>query len=801
MEERTQQLLEYGKILHQLAELAASPRGRRLCEELLPETEEIAVTEHLQETTDAVQILLQKSTPPLQGIHDVAPFLQRARSGSSMACGQLMKIAGLLRAVARVHSFTTEEEALNNGYAALMRALTPLPQLEKRLSSAIIGEEEIADSASPELGRIRHQIRKQQEQVRVILERLMRTHSKSLQEQLITQRGSRYVLPVKDSQRQAFPGIVHDTSGSGQTLFIEPLEVIEANNKIRELEAAEREEIERILERLSEETVAVADDILLNCDLLARIDFITAKARLSLQHKAHPPRINTEGQIHLLRARHPLLDPKKAVPISLDLGGSHQTLLITGPNTGGKTVALKTCGLLSLMAQSGLHIPASEHSSLCIFREIMADIGDEQSIEQSLSTFSSHMTRLIQMTAHAAPGCLILSDELGSGTDPLEGAALAKSVLEAWRERGALTLATTHYRELKLYALGTEGVENACVELDPETLRPTYRILMGAVGTSHAFSISRRLGLSDAIINRAQSYLSESDTRMEEILRELTQARQEAEIEQELAREARQEADRLKEEADSLVRDLKTRKREILDEARREAREQYAEGLQEADALLRELKKARELGLAGSAGWDDRRRRMGESLHTLEKEIGSDTLARLHEAVDDGELKLEVGETYFAPTLGLTGKLVSLPDSKGQCKLAAGTLQVNVAAATLQSADKKPKEEKGGLEDKSAFYRQKQGGRGKSGASSGAALPLELMLLGETTMDAIQHLDKYIDQVQCVGIHEIRIVHGKGTGALRKAVQQFLKRDKRVKEYRLAGYGEGDSGVTIATLK
>lgn len=821
MRQRTLEILEYPKIIESLEQLTASALGRSLCQALEPAVNWEQIQEQMAETTDAVSVLLQKGEPPLQGLHTISPGLKRARTGSSLNALQLSQIASFLGAVRRVRSFapTADRPALDprdgghdgqqasaqNRFAQKMLALKPCEALERLLNRSLLGEE-VLDTASPELAAIRRKLRQAQEKVRAILETLVKNQGQALQDQLVTLRGSRYVLPVKESHRGQIPGLVHDRSGTGQTLFIEPLQVVEANNKIRELEADEREEIRQILQALTEAVVAQRDLLLENEAGLAQIDFLTAKARLALRQKAQPPRLNQDGRIRLVEARHPLLDPQKAVPISLHWGDQASTLLITGPNTGGKTVALKTVGLLTLMAQSGLHIPASEATDLSVFEEIYVDLGDEQSIEQNLSTFSSHMKNLVDMTEQARPGCLILSDEMGSGTDPLEGAALAITLLEDWRTKGARILATTHYRELKLYALSTEGVENACCELDPQTFKPTYRILMGAVGTSHAFAISKRLGLPEHLITAAQQRLQQQDVDFEALLAELTHQRLELTKTLEAAEQERALLAQTRADLAAQKQVLETKRADWVAKIREEVRSQYAEGVAEMDHWLKSLKSlVQEEQSKALQAWTDKRRKLGEAYHQVEAEIGRSTLQAL-QSTDSGDptVSLIVGETYTATALGLTGRLVTLPDAKGQCKLSTGTLQVNVPAATLTRAAEQTEPKAQNLKDKSAFYREKarsrRGGR-TAPTMATAQLPLELMLLGQTTLDALQHLDQHLDQAQMVGIHEVRIVHGKGTGALRKAIHQALKRDKRVDSFRLAGYGEGDTGVTIATLK
>lgn len=804
MDERSLQRLEYPKIIEILTDLARSPLGRAVCTDLKPISDLETVRILQQETTDGVQVLLQKGEPPLAGLHPVRSMIQRCRTGASMSCEQLAQVSSFLGAIQRVHQFApaADSETAPNLFAERMRALQPCPALEKRLKQAILGPDEVADAASPELARIRRSLRQAQDRVRQILEGMLRKQGEHLQEQWITMRGSRFVLPVKDSHRTAVQGIVHDTSASGQTVFIEPFEVIEANNRIRELESEEREEILRILQVLTDEVMQQADCLLFNAEELAQIDCINAKARLSILQQAQPPHLNAKGRIRLQQARHPLLDPKRAVPISLALGTDFEILLITGPNTGGKTVALKTCGLLTLMAMSGLHVPASESTELSVFDSILVDMGDDQSIAESLSTFSAHMKRLIEMTEAAGPGCLMLADELGSGTDPLEGAALAQTILTEWRERGARVLATTHYRELKLFALETEGVENACCELDAVTFRPTYRILMGAVGTSHAFEISKSLGLDSRLIAQAQGLLSQQDRRMEGILQRLTQTQRQLDEKLESVVQVQEETKQMQSRIAEQERLLQEQKQKWTAKIREEVRSQYADGIREMEQLLQELEGARaDWEVEKRRSFSERRRKVGEAFHQVEAEIGASTLEALRAGA--GGQDLQVGGQYEASGLGLIGKLISLPDAKGMCKLSTGTLTVQVPQQTLVPASSEREQKPKSLREQSEFYRSRKKERGGSTVtvSGGRGLPLELYLLGQTRADALLALDQHIDQAQVVGVHEIRIVHGKGTGALRQAVHQALKRDARVLEYRLAAYGEGDSGVTIARLK
>lgn len=809
MEQHTLNVLEFDKIIEQLTELAGSELGRQRCAQLRCSSDLEEAMSWQQQTTSAVRLLLKKGLPAFSGLTSLAPFLERSKTGTSLTTAQLLRVARFLRNIRLLYAFVSEEEAAEELLPRLMRNLRPLDKLEKKLSEAILGEEEVSDQASPELAHIRHSIRKAQAAVRRILEQLMQRHANDLQEQLITLRGTRYVLPVKESHRSSLPGIVHDSSGSGQTLFIEPLEVVEANNKIREWQLKEREEIERILLRLSQDCLQEKESLLWNEELAASIDFIFSKGRLSLQQKANPIRLNQEGRLRLLQARHPLLDPAKVVPQSFALGGSCRSLLITGPNTGGKTVALKTCGLLSLMAAAGLHIPAGEGSELAIFDRILVDIGDEQSLEANLSTFSSHMKQLIHMCEQASPSTLILSDELGSGTDPLEGAALARAILDHWKQAGAVTMATTHYREIKKYALTEEGVENACCELDPVTLRPTYRLLMGAVGVSHAFSISERLGLAEDIVAKAKSLISTDDQAFERLMEELTQSKMAAETALEQAQKDSQEAKEALQKARRLEEELQSKKQTWLEKAREEAKHRYENGLKEMEQLLKQLEQlAEEEERKKLAKIRKQKQQLAADLHGIQQEIARDSLADLYKGEE--VIQLQVGQRVYVPAMQVEAVVVNLPDAKGLCKIASGNIQLQVPAVSLRPLKEKPQEkQRSSLSTKASYYQQRQKSRGGSAtgrqqgaaAVAGNALPLELYLLGETTADAVVRLDKHIDHAQRNHLKEIRIIHGKGTGALRKAVQDFLKKDSRIASFQLAAYGEGDSGVTVAQLK
>ena len=801
MEQRSLKTLEFDKIIHQLAALAQSEPGRRLCAALAPADDLAAVERRQEETDDAVKVILEKGLLPLGGISDIRPAVTRAVSDARLTCPELLHISALLRAVDRLRQHLPQDAPPLRVLEQLISQMEPATGLASRIDEAIAGEDALHDQASPQLMSLRRRIRMAQNEVKESLDRIVRSHARALQEQLVTLRGDRYVVPVKATNRGEIPGLVHDTSSSGATLFVEPLPVVALNNKIRELMGLEREEIDRILLALSGQVAALADLLLVDLELSARVDSIMARGRLAVEMKAMRPRLNHEGRIRLLDARHPLIPRDRVVPIYFELGIRFRTLVITGPNTGGKTVALKTCGLLCLMAMAGLQIPARDGSEVSFFQQVLADIGDEQSIEQDLSTFSSHMHHLVQISQQAGPGTLVLTDELGSGTDPSEGAALAIAILDHLRRRGCLTVATTHYKELKGYALQTADVENACCEFDTDTLQPTYRLLIGVPGVSNAFAISSRLGLDEDIISQARALLSEEGLRFEDLVRSMEKNRSDAE-------QARQEALALRTEAEKLATQLRDQKA-ILDDqkkamiqaARQEARDVYAEALQDVERLLDDIRgKVKEADLAESHRLATQvRREIRAGLKEVDRDIGRTALAAGGHKLIPADLKM--GQTYAAPALGLTGKLVDGPDSRGYYLLQNGAMKVSVPQDALRHTI-------GEAENTQSAVRSRRGSRRGSGLSSGSismerhlSMQSEILLLGQTVEEATASLDKFLDDAVLAGIHNVRIVHGKGTGALRSVVQQVLRRDPRVGSYRLGAYGEGDSGVTIAELK
>ncbi len=794
---RSRDILEFPQVLLSLEKLAVSREGQELCRSLTPTSELGLANLRQKETQDTLEVLLRRGQAPLQGLHYVRPSLKRAEMpGAVLSCRELMQLGSFLEAVSRLSTYPPESPDENEFYK-LLRNLLPQPSLQRDLQKSIIGEDELADDASPELLRLRQAQARSQAQIKNHLDRILRSSGDALQEQLITMRQDRYVLPVKIEQRAKVPGIVHDTSQSGQTLFIEPLAVVEENNKLRELAIQEEREIERILAVFSQRVSAVAKEILQDVDLLAQADFFWAKARLARQMKASLPELNDRGWINLKQARHPHIDPAKVVPIDFYVGETFRTLLITGPNTGGKTVSLKTCGLLSLMAASGLHIPAAEHSRVSVFSKVLADIGDEQSIEQSLSTFSSHMRNIVTITEIVDDRSLVLADELGSGTDPSEGAALAVAILEDLRSAGAVTVATTHYKELKVYALQTPDVENAACEFDTETLQPTYKLLIGIPGSSNAFIISRKLGLREGIIKRAEQELTSEDVQFEKVLADVDQSRIESEKLLQEAKADRAAAAKARSEAEAQEEKIRQSKQAILESAREESRSTLKRQTQEIDALLGELDRKIQAGESGpSADGEALRQLLRGELHAIEDEIGRETLTKLKQKEpDDGEKNWAIGDYAYAPSLGIEGRIETEPDNKGLVTLRSGQMQIQVPLAGLTrpqaGGKKKQKQAQASEQPRSSAVRENKRFHFTS----------ELNIIGKTTAEGTEILAKYIDDAVLAGAETVRIVHGKGTGALRKAVQDYLASDSRVATFRQAAFGEGDAGVTIAELK
>ena len=793
MEEKVLKVLEYDKIIDILKERASSQLGKTLVSELLPSMDADAVKQALSETTDAVTCILRKGFPPMGGIHEIRTQIRRAEAGGMLNPGELMKIADVLRASRKLKGYITQDRmelADTNTIYQLCTVLGTSRALEDRLNQSIESEDNLSDFASPQLANIRRNIRKMQESIKEKLNHIIHSahNKKYMQDSVVTMRGDRYVVPVKQEHRSQIPGLVHDMSSSGATLFIEPMAVVEANNEIRQLKNREEQEIERILMELTAEVANISELLGANIVILAQLDFAFAKARYSLDIKGIEPVVNTQRKIVIKRGRHPLIAPQNVVPIDISLGETFSTMVITGPNTGGKTVTLKTTGLFVLMTQSGLHIPAAENSEMGIFEKLFADIGDEQSIEQSLSTFSSHMTNIVHILKEIDDNSLALFDELGAGTDPTEGAALATAILESLTRREIRTMATTHYSELKLYAMSTEGVENACCEFNVETLRPTYRLLVGIPGRSNAFAISKRLGLGDDIIQEAQNFLKGEDIQFEELLSDIQRNRLATEKEREQAERDKREIERLKELSKQEKKKLEDEKGAIINQARQEARRVIMDAKREADEMmerLKELEKTHQQAIENQEMMAVKQS-IRQKLDTLDHQIAESVLPRKGYAKPPKNLK--IGDSVMILNLNQKGTVLELPDKDGQVQIQAGIMKIKIHITQLRLLD----EQKQVLDTIQASR--------ATGIKTGS-VKLELDIRGHNIEEATEKADKYIDEAVIAGLHEVSLIHGKGTGVLRKGIHDFLKKHAHVASYRLGKYGEGESGVTVVTLQ
>ena len=797
--------LEYTKVRARLTEKATSDPGRRLCAELEPMTEAAEIEEAQTQTADALTMLFQKGSTSFGGNKDLTMALRSLEIGSTLSASELLKVAGQLKNVNRIKAYgrkqreNTERDGEESGdyqassLAGHFERLEPLTQLSAEIGRCILSEEEIADDASVNLKHIRRNIAVTGERIHSHLLSMVNGSCRSyLQDAVITMRDNRYCIPVKAEYKSQVPGMVHDQSSTGSTFFIEPTAVVELNNKLKELAAAEKEEIEVILADLSSQVAEHTEEILENQKIMTFLDFTFAKAALALEQNATRPVFNREHAIHIRKGRHPLLHPKKVVPIDIYLGRDFDQLIITGPNTGGKTVSLKTVGLFTLMGQAGLHIPALDRSELSVFQDVFADIGDEQSIEQSLSTFSSHMTRIVSILKHADQDSLCLCDELCAGTDPTEGAALAIAILERLHNRKIRTMATTHYSELKVYALTTPEVENACCEFNVETLSPTYRLLIGIPGKSNAFAISRKLGLSDEIIEEAGKQLSSDDRSFEDLLADLEQSRVTIERERLEIASYKEEIGTLKKRLQEKNEKIDSARDRILREANEEARDILQNAKDVADETIRVFQKAG----PGASLKDLEKSR--EKIRGKINEKNDKLVMKSQPKEKSGRLtadKIKKGDTVKILSMGMTGTVTSLPDHKGNVFVQCGVIRSQVNINDLVYAKEKEAEEK-----KPVLQRTRTGTSGIK-MSKSLSVSGEINLLGKTVDEALPELDKYLDDAYLAHLPSVRVVHGKGTGALRNAVQNHLKRVKYVKSYRLGEYGEGDAGVTIVTFK
>lgn len=786
--EKSMETLELPRVLSLLADQAVTEEGKERARRLRPETDPAEVALRLKETTAAVNKMVLRGSPSFSGVKPVAGSLQRADMGGSLNTRELLDIAGVLAAARSAKEYGESDGEEKSPIDVLFHSLHPNRFLEDKITGSIVGDGELADSASPELASIRRHIRATESKVRDILQKIISSsQAKYLQESIITQRSGRYVVPVKSEFKNEIPGLVHDLSGSGSTFFIEPMGVVKANNELRELQAKEEKEIDRILAELSAEAASFREDITLNYDLLIRLDSIFARGKLSARMGAMEPGLSAKS-LCLRRARHPLLPPKTAVANDLSLGEKFDTLVITGPNTGGKTVTLKTIGLLTLMAQCGLHIPAGDGSTIRVCQRVLADIGDEQSIAQSLSTFSSHMTNIVGILKEADGQTLILFDELGAGTDPVEGAALAAAVIESARELGALVAATTHYAELKVYAMTTPGVENASCEFNVDTLAPTYRLVMGIPGKSNAFAISRRLGLPEEIIDRAAARLDAENVRFEDVLTKLDQQRQEMEKEQRQAAQLRLEMEQAAAKAQEYRDSLQKEKEKNEARAKAEARAILDEARRTADEVFRELGDMRKKAQK-EQDWqavNDQRAGLRHRLNEAEDKLG----VREKAAPPPMLRPAQKGDTVTILKTGTQGTVLSV-NKDGVLQLQAGILRITAKQEEVRVVEGETQTQKAARQ-----YIQRTEHKLRSlGAKA------EVDLRGMTTDEAEMTLSQFLDRAIMGNLTQVTVIHGKGTGAVRKAVHTYLKRCKGVASFRLGRYGEGEDGVTIVALK
>jgi len=795
MNEKVLRTLEFNKIIDLLVEKADSEPGKKLCKELLPSDNIVKIREDQARTKDAVSRIFKCGSTSFGSNKDLGFSIRSLEIGSTLSSSELLKIAGVLDNVNRIKTYGRKEreDIPDDSLDEYFNALTPLTQVAGEINRCILAEDEFADDASPKLKSIRRSIQATGEKIHNQLNSMITGPSRTfLQDAVITMRNNRYCIPVKSEYKGQITGLVHDQSSSGSTFFIEPTTIVNLNNQLKELDLQEKEEIEHILADLSYMCADHTDELSVNVKTMTELDFIFAKAKLAIDQNAMEPLFNRKHIINIRQGRHPLLDKKKVVPIDIHLGRDFDLLIITGPNTGGKTVSLKTVGLFTLMGQAGLHIPAQDRSELSVFTEVFADIGDEQSIEQSLSTFSSHMTSIVNILKHADEHSLCLFDELGAGTDPTEGAALAISILNHLHDRGIRTMATTHYSELKIYALTTDFVQNACCEFSVETLQPTYRLLIGIPGKSNAFAISSKLGLPAEIIEAAKEQISKEETSFEDVIADLESNRirmedERKEIERKkenirlLEEQLRQKNEKIDKAKDKILRDANEKAREILQDAK-----------DVADETIRDFNKASSMGIDMKT-LEQKRQKIRDCIKDKNDKLSISASSKTPSAsktLDPGKLKK--GDTVKIVSMGLKGTVSTLPDAKGNLFVQCGIIRTQTNVSDLVLVMEK---------DISVPGTPKSTGTGKLKMSKSLSVSTEINLLGRTVDEALSELDKYLDDAYLAHLPSVRIVHGKGTGALRSAIHSHLKKLKYIKEFRLGEFGEGDAGVTIATFK
>ncbi|WP_027634261.1 endonuclease MutS2 [Clostridium hydrogeniformans] len=788
MNEKALKVLEFNKIKELMKKYTATSAGKDLIEDLVPYNNSREVVMHLKETEEAFNLLLKKGNPPFEGLYDVREGIERAGKGGTLMSGQLIRIANMLRSSRRFKDYISRKEGEEAYYEleSLCDGIVPLKKLEDDILFAIISEEEISDRASQTLYNIRRSLKEKNSSIRDRINDVIRSNSKYLQDNLYTVRGDRYVIPVKAEHKGSVPGLVHDQSSSGATLFIEPMHLVNLNNEIRELMLKEKAEIERILADLSQRVYENIFEVKNNSKIIWELDFIFAKAKFSSSINGIMPKVNTDGSFNIIEGRHPLIDPKVVVPSSIYLGEDFTSLVITGPNTGGKTVTLKTAGLLHIMALSGILIPAKSESSVAFYEEIFADIGDEQSIEQSLSTFSSHMTNIVKIIDKSNEKSLVLFDELGAGTDPTEGAALAVSILEYLRSRNVKLVATTHYSELKAYALETESVENASVEFDVETLRPTYRLLIGIPGKSNAFDISRRLGLQGHIIEEAKNLISKDNVRFEDLISHLQEKSIKAEKDARSAEVLKTNIESLKKNYEDKLQGIDKIREKALEEARREARSVLRDAKEEADQILKDMRDLEKMGYGSEARamLEEQRKTLKDKLESHEEKVSLSTKDK-GEKID----KVTLGMEAMLPSLNQKVSILTLPDNKGEVQVEAGIMKINVKLSDLR------------LIGNGTSSKQDRGSKKREAKLNLRRVESSVDLRGMDAEEACYNADKYLDDAYLGGLNEVSIIHGKGTGVLRNAINEMLRRHPHVKNFRLGEYGEGGTGVTVAVLK
>lgn len=794
MNEKVLKTLEYDKIIGMLSEKADSEPGRKLCRELVPSTDIQEIRSNQAQTRDALSRLFKVGSTSFGSNRDLGFSIKSLEIGSTLSSSELIKIAAFLDNVTRIKAYGKKdrEDAPEDVLDPYFEALTPLTQIANEINRCIMAEDEFADDASPKLKSIRRSIMATGEKIRTQLNGMLTGPYRSyLQDAVITMRNNRYCVPVKSEYKGQITGMVHDQSASGSTFFIEPAAIVNLNNQLKELDLQEKEEIEHILQELSYLCAAHTEELAVNQRTMTQLDFIFAKAKLALDQNATEPQFNRKHIINIRKGRHPLLDKKKVVPIDIHLGNEFDLLIITGPNTGGKTVSLKTVGLFTLMGQAGLHIPALDRSELSVFHEVFADIGDEQSIEQSLSTFSSHMTRIVHILAHADEHSLCLFDELGAGTDPTEGAALAISILDYLHGKGIRTMATTHYSELKIYALSTDFVQNACCEFSVETLQPTYRLLIGVPGKSNAFAISSKLGLPDFLIEAAKEQISKEATSFEDVIADLEASRVSVERQKQEIEKKKENIRLLEEQLKQKNEKIDKAKDKILREANEKAREILQEAKDVADETIRDLQKASVH--TDMKALEQKRQKVRDKIKDKNDKLTlNNSKTPQNNAVKKLDpSKLRKGDTVKIVSMGLKGTVSTLPDAKGNLFVQCGIIRTQTNVQDLMPVQEN---------DITAPVPVKSSGAGKIKMSKSLSVSTEINLLGKTVDEALAELDKYLDDAYLAHLPSVRIVHGKGTGALRSAIHAHLKHQKYIKDFRLGEFGEGDSGVTIVTF-